>query len=191
MNVELMTEMRRHIARATDGALEQDKIDELLDCALECARLLTLKSISQGWREQRAELESLRGTPYIYVAIEADDTIEWIAIPPFFVEVESEDRGYALSPMIPSASLIASQVAQHTERAHLIANANEVSPLRILVVHSYAPPVSFEHTRIEFLSILEEVACGANAEEIGQFLGALCAVTLYDVRTEAIHSVER
>lgn len=191
MNVELMTEMRQHIARASDGSLEQDKIDELLDCALECARLLTLKSISRGWREQRAELERLRGTPFVYVAIEADETIQWIAIPPLYAEIESEDRGYALSPIIPSAALIASQVAQHTERAHLIANANEVDALRILIVHSFAAPVSFEHTRIEFLSLLEEVACGADAEQIGQFLGALCAVTLYDVRQDVIHSVER
>ena len=191
MNVELMVEMRQHIERASDGTLEQDKIDELLDCALECARLLTLKSISRGWREQRADLEKLRGTPYIYVSIEADDTIQWIAIPPFFAEVEGEERGYALSPLIPSATLIASHVAQHTERAHLIANANEVAPIRVLIIHAYASPVSFEHTRAEFLSILEEVACGADPQQLGQFAGAVSAVTLYDVRTDTINSVER
>ena len=182
MNVELMVEMRKYIDRAEDGSLEPDKIDELLDCALECARLLFLKSISAGWLTLRPELENEKGTPFVYVYVDGgiDDDDQprhtWIAIPPMYAEITAK-QSYALSPIIPSSSAIASQVAQHTPRAVMIANANEMRPLSILVIHAYAPPTSFDLERDEFLNRCVQVADGADISLLGDYAKIVTCLT--------------
>lgn len=189
MNVELMLEMRRHIERAEDGSLEPDKIDELLDCALECARLLTLKSLSRGWRELRPKLEEERGIPFVYVYVEGgqdennEPRSEWIAIPPIFAEVDAV-QSYALTPIIPSASAIASQVAQHSERAVLIANADQVLDLKIMIIHAYSAPVSFEYNRTEFLNLCMQST--NDLMRIGDYQRVVNAITVHDVRVELL-----
>ena len=194
MNVELMLEMRRHIERAEDGSLEPNKIDELLDCALECARLLTLKSISRGWRELRPELETERGIPFVYVFIDGGegdegDESSWIAIPPMFAEIEAENS-YALSPLVPSASAIASQVAQHTPRAQLIANADQVLSIKLLVIHAYSAPVSYELERTAFLN--QCVDCAENQKsiaEVGDYHKVVTSITVHDARADENYSI--
>jgi len=194
MNVELVLEMRRHIERAEDGSLEPNKIDELLDCALECARLLTLKSMSRGWRELRPELETERGIPFVYVFIDGGegdegDESSWIAIPPMFAEIEAENS-YALSPLVPSASAIASQVAQHTPRAQLIANADQILSIKLLVIHAYSAPVSYELERTAFLN--QCLDCAENQKsitEVGDYHKVVTSITVYDVRADETSSI--
>lgn len=194
MNVELMMEMRRHIERAEDGSLEPDKVDELLDCALECARLLTLKSMSRGWRELRPELEDERGIPFVYVFVdggEGDEGAEstWIAIPPMFAEIDAENS-YALSPIVPSASAIASQIAQHTPRAQLIANADQVLSFKVLVIHAYSAPVSYELDRTAFLNQCLDCAENQKAiSEVGDYHKVVTSITVHDVRADTTHSI--
>jgi len=194
MNVELMLEMRRHIERAEDGSLEPKKIDELLDCALECARLLTLKSMSRGWRDLRPQLETERGIPFVYVFIDGGegdegDESSWIAIPPMFAEIEAENS-YALSPLVPSASAIASQVAQHTPRAQLIANADQVLSIKLLVIHAYSAPVSYELERTAFLN--QCLDCAVNQKSIakvGDYHKVVTSITVHDVRADETSSI--
>jgi len=181
MNVELMLEMRRYIELCEEGHLPTDKIDEMMDCALECARLLTLKSISARWRELRPQLEEERGTPFIYVGVHTDDDIEWIAIPPMYAEVDAKN-GYALSPVIPSSALLVSHLAQQTTRAGLINNADAVLPLEILIIHALTPPVSFELTRAEFITRCIEVSTGAPMETLGDYHRAVTCITRELVR---------
>lgn len=187
MNAELMIEMRRHINRAEDGSLEPDKIDELLDCALECARLLMLETLSIGWLKLRPTLENENGMPFVYVRIDGgedendEELSTWITIPPMFAEITA-NGGYALSAIVPSASAIASQVAQHVERSIMISNANEIRPIEILIVHAYAPPMSFELERTEFLNRCLDVAKGADIAQIGEFARTVTAISHHTPR---------
>lgn len=184
MNVELMLEMRRYIEMCERGDLPTEKIDELLDCALECARLLTLKSISARWRELRPQLEEERGTPFIYVGVHTDDDVEWIAIPPMYAEVEAKN-GYALSPIVPSSAMLISHLAQQITRAGLINNADKSHQLEILIIHALTPPVSFELTRADFINQCIEIACGAKMETLGNYAQAITCITRELVRDNA------
>jgi len=174
-----LEEMREHVELAdyNDLASEQEK-DERLDCALDCACQYLAERLEETWSELRTELEDVRGVPYIYVGILPDT---WQMISPLFAEIEGEPTGYALSPLLPSAKLILSQLAQTTSRRSIIENAHQETGIHLLIVHAYAPPVVMQKSRKQVIDELIKLATfpdQVDRAELGAWGAGLVQVTL-------------
>lgn len=175
-----LDELREHVELADHNELASaTEIDERLDCALDCAtQLLTERLDSDGWgKELRGDLENVAGVPYIYAEIRG----AWYMIPPLFAEIEGSPIGYALSPLLPSSSLILRQLAQIVPRRELINLAHDEGAIALLIVHAYAPPVAMEATRatlIDALITLARAPADVNAETLGAWGHSITGVSL-------------
>lgn len=153
----LRDEMNEHIELAEQNKYASDnERDERLDAALYCAQLLLVESLSAPWTSLRAELEDVRGVPFIYARVGTT----WTALPPLYAEVEGrEGLGYALSALIPSAELIMNRLAASVARKSVI-SAAQLLDLTLLVVHAHAAPCVLHMRREEVLDHLINVARG-------------------------------
>ena len=147
-------EIDEHLDLALHADLSDTEKDERLDAALQCACDVLLDALEPGWQDLRRELESVTGLPYIYIYI----TGKWIMLSPLFAEVRGDKRGYALAPVIPSSSLLVSQLAREVDRVAFCRSILNEDEVQILIITAYAPPVAFEHERDALLFSFKDAA---------------------------------
>lgn len=161
-------EINEHLSLAKLKETAKRERDERLDAALEAARLEFMLEIEDQWNDLRKELEGEHGTPFIYVRV-YDDT--WLSIPPLYAEVEGEERGYALVPYLPSASMISERVAMEVDREAFCSWTTSEKVYELLAVNALYAPTCLGLGRAEMLNALLAHAQNPEARSLESRLG--------------------
>ena len=183
-------EIDEHLDLALHADLSETERDERLDAALQCACDVFLELLATGWEDLRRELESANGLPFIYVYT----TNKWIMLSPLFAEVRGDKRGYALAPVIPSASLLVSQLAREVNRVDFCREILNETDTQILIITAYSPPVAFEYERDALLFRFKDAAenhegeLRALVDDLPRWGSSINRVTSHHVRANTTYS---